>query len=107
MAFVLLVEAFAMPPLGAAVLAFLVAVTVSYKVNRRWTFGMTLMEQGGAYLNKYLLVATGGIFVNAGITYVVVNVLGYWYGFALALTLIVVPPTTFVLAKTWVFVRDV
>ena len=99
--FVMLVEALAVPPWLAAVPAFMAAVTVSYRANRRWTFGAT--ASGQTCFPRYLLVAAGGAGANAGMTFIVVNLLGWWYGAALAVALVAIPPATFLLAKTWVF----
>lgn len=99
--FSMLVELFGVAPVAASVPAFFTAMLASYGVNHRWTFG----AQGShrVYLPRYTLVALTGLCLNVLITYVVVNVLGYWYGFALATVVTVVPAATFLLNLNWAF----
>ena len=96
-----LVELFRVEPVVASVPAFLTAMLASYGVNHRWTFG----AQGShkVYLPKYAVVAVLGLCLNVLITYLVVDILGKWYGFALALVVTVVPPATFLLHRNWAF----
>lgn len=99
--FSLLVELFGVAPVAASVPAFATAMLASYGVNRRWTF----RAQGShrAHLPRYALVASTGLGLNVLITYVVVNLLGYWYGLALAFVVTMVPAATFLLNRNWAF----
>jgi putative flippase GtrA len=99
--FVLLVEGLSMRPLYASVPAFLTAVGVSYGMNFRWTFD----AQGPHHvmLPRFLLVALVGLGLNMLITWLVVDVGHYWYGYALAAVVVIVPLVTFSLSKLWVF----
>jgi len=99
--FSLLVEVFGVAPVAASVPAFVTAMFASYGVNHRWTFG----AQGShrVYLPRYAVVALTGLGLNVLITYVVVNLLGYWYGVALALVVTLVPAATFLLNRNWAF----
>lgn len=99
--FSLLVELFGVAPVAASVPAFFTAMLASYGVNRRWTFE----AQGShrAHLPRYAVVALTGLGLNVLITYVVVNLLGYWYGLALAFVVTVVPVATFLLNRNWAF----
>ena len=99
--FSLLVELFGVAPVAASVPAFVTAMLASYGVNRRWTFA----AQGShrVHLPRYALVALIGLGLNVLITYVVVNLLGYWYGLALAVVVTVVPAATFLLNRNWAF----
>lgn len=99
--FVVLVEYLAVRPVSAAGIAFVVAIFVSYGMNYHWTFSVTGPHR--VLLPRFFLVALLGLVLNIGITYVVVDVAGYWYGYALLLVLLVVPAMTFVLSKLWVF----
>jgi len=99
--FSMLVELFRVAPVVASAPAFFTAMFASYGVNHRWTFG----AQGshGVYLPKYAVVAMLGLCLNVLITYLVVDILGKWYGFALALVVTVVPSATFLLNRNWAF----
>lgn len=99
--FSLLVELFVVAPVAASVPAFFTAMLASYSVNHRWTFG----AQGShsVHLPRYAVVALTGLGLNVLITYVVVNLLGYWYGLALAVVVTVVPAATYMLNRNWAF----
>ena len=101
--FVLLVEWLLMRPLYASVPAFLAAVGVSYGMNYRWTFDAQGPHQ--VMLPRFVLVALAGLGLNMLITWLVVDVGHYWYGYALAAIVVSVPLVTFSLSKWWVFDR--
>ena len=102
--FVMLVEWFAVRPLLAATPAFVVALIVSYGMNYHWTFAVTGPHR--IMLPRYVAVALLGLALNLGITYVVVDKLGGWYGYALILIVLCVPLVTFLLSKFWVFIEQ-
>jgi putative flippase GtrA len=99
--FVALVELLATAPVIANVPAFFGALLVSYGLNYHWTFGSS--GEHGVMLPRYVVVALIGLGLNIGITFLVVNVGGYWYGYALAAVVIIVPLFTFLVSKGWVF----
>ncbi len=99
--FVVLVEWFGMRPVMAAGLAFSIALIVSYGMNYHWTFSAS-----GPHLRmlpRFMVVAFTGLGLNVSITYVVVDMAGYWYGYALLLVVTLVSLITFTLSKMWVF----
>ena len=57
-------------------------------------------------LPRYALVALSGLALNVLITYVIVNISGYWYGYALLAVITIVPVMSFVLSKRWAFGVD-
>ena len=81
--------------------AFLAAVGVSYGMNYRWTFKAEGSHQ--VMLPRFVLVALLGLGINLLITYVVVDVGRYWYGFALLTIVTMVPLVTYLLSRFWVF----
>ena len=99
--FVLFVELLAVRPVLAAIPAFGCALFVSYGMNYHWTFSAAGLHR--VLLPRYVLVALLGLALNLGITYAVVDVGHYWYGYALLLVVLVVPLVTFLLSKFWVF----
>jgi putative flippase GtrA len=101
--FVLLVEWAHMRPLFASVPAFLSALGVSYVLNYRWTFSATGPHR--IMLPKFLLVSSSGLLLNLLITYLVVDIWQLWYGFALLAIILLVPVSTYLLSKFWVFQR--
>ena len=101
--FVALVEWLNLRPLYAAAPAFLAAVGVSYGLNYRWTFRADGPHQ--VMLPRFVLVALAGLGINLLITWLVVDVGKYWYGFALMLVVTLVPLMTYLLSRFWVFRR--
>lgn len=99
--FVALIEWLSVRPLFAAGVAFVLALFVSYGMNYHWTFSVSGPHR--IMLPKFFVVAVSGLLLNLGITYAVVDVAGYWYGYALLLVVLIVPLMTFVLSKLWVF----
>ena len=99
--FVTLVEWLTVRPVVAAAPAFAVALFVSYGMNYHWTFSASGLHR--VLLPRYVVVALLGLMLNIGITYAVVDVAHYWYGYALLLVVLLVPLVTFLLSKFWVF----
>ena len=99
--FVSLVEWFALRPVLAAAPAFVFALFVSYGMNYHWTFSASAPHR--VMLPRFVVVALLGLALNLGITYAVVDVAHYWYGYALLLIVLLVPLVTFLLSKFWVF----
>jgi putative flippase GtrA len=99
--FVALVEGLNVMPVPASVPAFCAALLVSYGLNYRWTFAATGAH--GVLLPRFIFVSVMGLIANVSITYAVVDLGGYWYGYALAAVIAVVPGMTFLLSKFWVF----
>ena len=99
--FIALVEWLSVRPVYSSGVAFVVALFVSYGMNYHWTFSVSGPHR--VMLPKFAAVAVLGLFLNLGITYSVVDLAGYWYGYALLLVVLIVPLMTFVLSKLWVF----
>ncbi len=102
--FIFAVELLGMRPVIAVVIAFLLALILSYFGHLRWTFNAA--SSHGSQLVRFFVVAVLGLGANASITYLIVDVFYYWYGLALVLTITAVPILTFYLSKYWVFNRQ-
>lgn len=98
----LLVQAGALPPLAANVLAFLLAFVVSYNGHALLTFSDT-KARGWAVLGKYFAVACLSFVVNELLYWWLLNSLHWNYLISLFLVLVVVAVATFVLSKFWAF----
>ena len=98
----LLVQAGALPPLAANVLAFLLAFVVSYNGHALLTFSDT-KARGWAVLGKYFAVACLSFVVNELLYWWLLNSLHWNYLISLFLVLAVVAVATFVLSKFWAF----
>lgn len=99
--FVALVEWLELRPFYASVPAFLAAVWVSYVLNYRWTFRADGPHQ--VLFPRFALVAVTGLILNLLITYLVVDLWHFWYGYALLAIIMIIPVTTFLLSRFWVF----
>ena len=80
---------------------FVVALLVSYGMNYHWTFSASGPHR--VMLPRFAMVAVLGLLMNLGITYAVVDMAGYWYGYALMLVVLLVPLMTFIFSQRWVF----
>ena len=88
-------------PPTATVVAFLVAVNVSFFGNHHWTF-----EHGGGYRDtapRFVVVALTGSALNFGIMYAVTVWLGGSKHVGLLAVLLIVAPTNFLLNRYWSF----
>lgn len=97
----LLVEGTGAEPVLASLPAFLAALSVSYLLNRRWTFESAVPNFRS--FPKYLLVAVGGLLLNAAIMYVTVHVAHGPYLLGLAVVVSVVPVLSFMFQRDWSF----
>lgn len=99
-----LVQGFAMPPLVANVLAFLVAFVVSYGGHAMLTFAGQQAPHRSA-LPRYFLVACGSFALNELLYYIALHQLHWHYWWSLVGVLLLVAVITFVAAKFWAFSR--
>ena len=98
---VLCVEALSLDPVLATVPSFALAFLVSYVFNRRWTFGAS-----GKHVDlvaRYFLVALGGLGLNALIMHLAVDRFGWSYLIGFALSVLLVPPVSFLSTRALVF----
>ena len=96
-----LVELLTVPAVLASVPAFGTALLLSYGLNYHWTF--QALGEHRMVFPRFTLVAVTGLVLNVGITYLVVNVGGLWYGYALLAVIVSVPLLTYLLSNYWVF----
>ena len=99
--FVALIELGGVPPVAASIPSFVLAMLISYMGNYSWTFGSNGLHV--IQMPKYVVVAIIGLLMNVVITYIIVDVWGGWYGFALAVVVLTVPAMTYRLNHLWVF----
>ena len=100
------IEILGIAPLWANFPAFLVALIASFIGHFSWTFRMQHRELGGCWrpvLLKFALVSCFGLGLNTLAVYLIVNLLGYPYMYAVVLMVTVVPAAIFLLQKFWAF----
>lgn len=98
----LLVQAGALPPLAANVLAFLLAFVVSYNGHALLTFSAA-NARGWMVVGKYFAVACLSFVLNELLYWWLLHNLHWHYLISLFLVLVVVAVATFVLSKFWAF----
>ena len=97
----ILVELISLSPVIASSLAFMVVVIISYYLNYTWTF--KAKNNPFTALIKYLVVCSCGFSLNAGIMYLVVDVLHGWYLLGQVIAIVVIPISNFILNSCWAF----
>lgn len=96
------VQAFAIHPLIANIIAFLIAFSVSYVGHRQWTFEAQALDHASTG-PKFFLVAILGFISNECLFYLSLRFLNLPYYFSLFIVLILVAAGTFILSKLWAF----
>lgn len=95
-----LVEKIGVDPVVAASVATVLVVVVNYVLNRTWVFESNRGHRTA--FPRFLLIALVSLLLNAGVMYVSVHVLSWWYVAGLVIATLVVPPTNFAL-NHWCF----
>ena len=98
---VFLVEVLGLAPIWANALGFLTALPVSYFGNFHWTFGAE--GQHRRRVPRFVFTQTSGLAGSQAIMFFVVDVLALHYGLALATAVLIVPLSTYLLSRIWVF----
>ncbi|MDB5477175.1 MAG: GtrA-like protein [Phenylobacterium sp.] len=88
-------------PVAATAVGYLCAVGVSYLGNARFTFGRPALH--GAQFVRFMVVSLAGFAVNAGLTWLLSNRLGWPFPATLAVIVVVIPALSFTAAKLWAF----
>lgn len=104
--FVLAIETLAIRPLLANLLAFAIALVVSFSGHSRWTFrprSGAPAPDSAVNAARFLFVALIGLAFNSGVVYTIVDLLGWPYQAALLLMVSAVPMVVFLLSKYWAF----
>ena len=96
-----LVEVFSFHPVIASSGAFVVVIIVSYYLNYSWTF--KARNNHATALARYITVCLIGFSLNAGIMFIVVDLLNWWYLLGHAISTIVIPISNFILNSRWAF----
>jgi putative flippase GtrA len=98
---VVAVEVFGWAAFWANLLAFSMAVAVSYLGNHRWTFA----RSGGhaRYLVRFVTVAIASLGLNQTIVFLIVDEFGWHYLWAITAVVLVVPASGFIASRHWAF----
>jgi putative flippase GtrA len=86
-------------------IGFFCAFPVSYMGHRYWTFKATQVSHISSFI-KFFLVALLGFLANQALLWSLLHYTPLPFWFALALVMVVVAVSTYVLSKGWVFVHS-
>jgi putative flippase GtrA len=86
----------------ANIVAFVVAMQLSYWGHRCWTF-QTYKKQHSVTMSRFLLIALIFFFANEGLFVWLIQQFGLPYYLANLLVLLILPILSFYLNKLWVF----
>jgi putative flippase GtrA len=98
----LLVEQFRVNPIVGSIAGFLVALSLSYWLNARWTFDHVSKQHRQAII-RYTTVSVVGLCLNTLIMFCLINWFGVWYLIGQLIAAIVVPLHNFALNYYWTF----
>jgi putative flippase GtrA len=88
---------------GAAVAAFLVAVTNNFFWNRRWTFASARGRHAGFQAARFLAVSLGAFLVSLAILELLISVAGLPELAAQAIAIVCATPLSFLGNRLWSF----
>lgn len=97
-----LVESATLPPLWANAGGFLMAFGISYCGHRFWTFGDRILTAGKS-LPRFLTTALLGFGMNELLFFLLLRYTSAPYPLALALAIITVAVSTYLLSRHWAF----
>jgi putative flippase GtrA len=101
----ILVERFGVNPIAGSVAGFLVALTLSYWLNSRWSFNQSPQQHRQAII-RYTCVSLLGLGFNTLIMFCLVQQVGMWYFLGQAIAAVIVPLHNFLLNFYWTFKRN-
>ncbi len=88
-------------PLIANFTGFVFAWIVSFAGHYFWTFDrVSTMRRA---MPRFLLVSLFGLLLNQVIVWLVVSFLGQSFTLAMALVVVIIPATSFIISKLWAF----
>ena len=99
--FYLLLTTISLAPHTAMTIAYAAGLTITYLVNRSWTFAYS--GPGRATLLRYVLVYGLGYVVNFALLSVMVDRLGYPHQVVQAFLILLLAISLFLVQKNWVF----
>ena len=103
--YLLATRSFGWHPLSANALAFVVAVTVSYVLNKRWTFRDPRRDYHRQYV-QFFTVSTIGFSLSEGIIWLVHSVMGIHDLVAFGTAVVIVLFWNFTANRLWTFRRS-
>lgn len=97
----LIVEFLHFHPVLAVLCSTLMVIIYTYAINRLWVYNST--HNHSYAIPRYFVVVLLALGLNSGIMYVVVELIEVWYVYGLFISVLIVPPTNFLLNYYWAF----
>jgi putative flippase GtrA len=88
-------------PMQANFVGYLAAVGVSYLGNARFTFRRAVLH--GPQFVRFVVVSLAGLALTQGLTWLLVEQMGWSFSAGLAVVAVAVPALSFVLQRLWAF----
>lgn len=88
-------------PIPSTVFAFLIALTISYRLNYGWSFQARTSHSRS--MARYALVAVSGVILNATIMHLAVHRCHLRPILGLGASLLVLPPLSYACNRLWTF----
>lgn len=99
----LLVRNYALSPILASSLGFIVVLLISYQLNKYWTFNQQKTQDKSTQFLKYSVVSGCGLILNTSVMYVSIEWLHLHYVIGQALVIVVVPIFNYIFNRNWTF----
>ena len=96
-----LIEIMKQDPVMSSVVAFVFTVVIAYLLSHTWVFQSS--RNHSSAIPRFFVVTLVVFFLNTGIMYLTVDILGWWYVWGQLSAMVVVPPTNFLLNVYWSF----
>jgi putative flippase GtrA len=100
-AVIMFVEKMMLKPVFGAALSMIFLIIYTYLVNRTWVFQTDIEHRKS--IPRFIFAGIIGLLLNASIMFFTVEVVGWWYIWGLLTTVILVPPTNFLINYYWTF----
>jgi putative flippase GtrA len=97
----LLIEVMKQDPVMSSSIGFVLTIIILYFLS--YTFVFQSSNNHASAVPRFLIVALVAFCLNAGVMYLTVNVLGWWYVWGQLSAVMVVPPVNFLLNSYWTF----
>jgi len=95
------VEVFYFHPVLSVTISLVLVALYTYVINRIWVYESTLVHAKS--IPRFVVVAVLALSLNTGVMYLIVEILKLWYFWGLLCTVLIVPPTNFLLNYFWAF----
>lgn len=98
---ILLVEYLNVDPTISVMYSMVVLLVYTYIMHRKWVYESRSAHKES--IPKFMFAAVIGLLLNYSIMFITVDIIGFWYIWGLFSTIVIVPPTNFIINYLWTF----